>query len=207
MTRVGPPHTTGRRRGPSPLRGLVTLTLGLAAVAGLWLYTAGVLTDRSPGRPLDPGAGRAPARSTPFAPRIQPLTAEDRELLARQRRIADDLGRRHVGSPLSGRALDDLRILQQIVDRAGLTPDDTFQLQALGVALGDVLAAQEGLEWVVLDDDLGRSRALRVDDTDQLLFPVTMISKRVERSVPFRVDALYEKAVRVVEKARRGRGA
>ncbi len=47
--------------------------------------------------------------------------------------------------------------------------------------------------------NLGRSRALRLRQTEVVLFPVTMISRRVEHDVPFRVEELYRKAVRTIE--------
>lgn len=113
-----------------------------------------------------------------------------------------ELARRHVGSSTTGRSLADLRVIQAIVDSAGLKSDQTFELQALGVALGDVLAAQLGLEWIALQDELGRSRALRFGETDVVLFPVTMISKRVEAGLPVSVEELWEKARRTVADAR-----
>lgn len=185
-----------RRRGPS-LRPLFSMALALAAVVFLWLYARGDLGG--PGRfTLLPSSARDGfVRSQPgFAP----LTEADREQLRRQRALVDDLARRHVGLGISG-SPDDLRILQEILDRAAPAPDETYTLQALGVVLGDVLATELGLSWAVWEDELGRSRALRLDE-DEAVFPVTMISKRVEGGVPFRVEELYRSAAEAVETAR-----
>jgi len=131
---------------------------------------------------------------------VEALSDVDRRRLREQRDFADELARRHVGTPLStGHSLDDLRVLQEILDQEILDPDETFELQALGVALGDVLAQQHDLEWVVVNDDLGRSRALRYGEGEDLIFPVTMISKRVEADVDFRVLELYEKSARSLD--------
>ena len=62
------------------------------------------------------------------------------------------------------------------------------------MVLGDVMVAQLGLSWVVVEDELGRSRALRLGESDELVYPVTMISKRVEADIRFTVDELYAKA-------------
>ena len=96
-------------------------------------------------------------------------------------------------------------VLQQILDRAPPDPGETYTLQALGVALGDVMAAQLGLEWVSYRDELGPSRALRLGQTDLVIFPVTMISKRVELSVPFRIEELYRKTAEEIARYRRER--
>lgn len=192
-----------RRRSASPRRALLALTLGLAAVVAAWIYVGRVGGGLGAFPALStPRAGDA--RSSPWKPRFRPLSSVDRDLMRRQRSLVDGQARRHVGTGLTGRSLDDLRVLQAILDHAPPAPGETFALQALGVALGDVMAAQLGLSWVVFEDQLGRSRALRLGATDVVLFPVTMISKRVERDVPFRVEELYRKAARTVEGSRSG---
>jgi hypothetical protein len=134
--------------------------------------------------------------------RYQALSGLEQRRLREQRQLVGELARRHVGSPLSGSSLEDLRVIQTIVDRADLAPDQTYELQALGVALGDVMAAQLGLEWIAFEDDYGRNRALRLDETEVVIFPVTMISKRVEAGLPVDVDELWQKARRTVREAR-----
>lgn len=177
------------------------LGLGLAAVSVLWLYVGRAI--QGGGLPVL-SASSVDARSSPWQARFRPLSAADLEQLRVQRALAGDLARRHVGTELTGRSLGDLRVLQEILDQA--PPDDTWSLQALGVALGDVMVAQLGLRWVVFEDSYGRSRALRVGESEDVIFPVTMISKRVEGDVPFRVDELYRETARTVE-ASRGRSS
>lgn len=126
--------------------------------------------------------------------RILPLEAADERQLQLQRKAVDELSRRHVGTPISGGALDDLRIIQTLLDLRVLGADQAYELQSLGVVLGDVMVTQLDFSWVVVQDEVGRSRALRFRDTDTLVFPVTMISKRVEGDVRFAVSDLYAKA-------------
>lgn len=46
--------------------------------------------------------------------------------------------------------------------------------------MGDILEQTMGLTWVAVEDEDGRDPALRDGDTSILLFPMTMISKRIE---------------------------
>ena len=114
--------------------------------------------------------------------------------MARQRELVRELAMRHVGTPLSGGSLEDLRVLQDILDMRLFAPDQVYELQALGVALGDVIAEQLGLSWVLVEDEVGRSRALRYGESGNLLFPVTMISRRLQFEQRFTVLELYEVA-------------
>ena len=80
--------------------------------------------------------------------------------------------------------------LQEAVDR--LAADNTVELQSLGILLGDLIATRCQLDWVVVQDNYGADPALRNGATSQLLFPLTMLSKRVERGEPVRVAQLFE---------------
>lgn len=135
--------------------------------------------------------------------RFQPLSPADHDILRTQRGIVAEMARRHVGTPLAAGDLHDLSILQRVVDLKIVKPDQTFELQALGVALGDVMAEQLGLDWVVVEDEWGRSRALRLGQTETVIFPVTMVAKRIERDVDFTLDELYRKTRRTVEQGRK----
>ena len=105
--------------------------------------------------------------------RFSSLTNADEIQMDFQRRVAHELVVRHLGQPMKGDELSDLGLIQRLLDGNAVDPDSTFELQALGVALGDVMAARLHLSWVIAEDDAGRSRALRYGDTDLLIFPVT----------------------------------
>lgn len=68
--------------------------------------------------------------------------------------------------------------------------------------MGDLLAAELDLHWVVYEDAKGRSRALRLDETDNYLFPVTMISRRRQAGDETPVAEIYTGAVAAMETAR-----
>jgi hypothetical protein len=120
----------------------------------------------------------------------------------RQRKLVDELSRRNLGTPVYGREKRDLDTLQRLLDDGFVRRDDVFAQQSLGLVLGDIMVANMKLEWVVVDDDFGHSRALRYRGSDQLFFPITMIPKRLKAGERIRMRALYalvEDRVRILD--------
>ena len=87
-----------------------------------------------------------------------------------------------------------LRIVDAVLKNGWVDPTETWKLQSLGVALGDALAQELMLDWVLVDDELGRSPALNWPGTSVYSFPTTMISKRVERGEAVDVYELFNSA-------------
>jgi len=94
---------------------------------------------------------------------------------------------------IAGTGADAAIRLQQVdaVLAAGVEASATWELQALGVVLGDALAERLGVEWVVVEDEYGRDPALLAGPGPVLVFPQTMISKRVERGESVRAIELF----------------
>ncbi len=90
--------------------------------------------------------------------------------------------------PLDGK----LRVIDAVLQNDWVEPTETWKLQALGIALGDALAQKLLLEWVVVDDEYGRSPALIWPGTSICSFPQTMIAKRVERGERVDIHQLFE---------------
>ena len=110
---------------------------------------------------------------------VSELTEEDRDFLESQRywvagHLADD----------AGVSFDDIgvkvQVIQAVLDNGWATEGETAKLQALGVVFGDVLSELLSAPWVIVDDEFGRDAALLVSDDPVILFPITMISKRIE---------------------------
>ena len=101
---------------------------------------------------------------------------------------------------------DKIRLLQTILDENWIAPDETWKLQSLGITLGDILVQTMGLTWVAVEDEYGRDPALRDGDTSIILFPMTMISKRIERGETVSVVQLLDNAHDTVSRLRE-RGA
>jgi len=128
------------------------------------------------------------------AAKIGELSPMDRQYMTQQRDLLQDLAMLQLGRSFSGDKGNDLQILQLLLDKRLVKPDQTRELQAMGVVMGDLLAADLDLHWVIYEDAQGRSRALRYKESDEYLFPVTMISRRQEAGSNTPVAEIYRKA-------------
>jgi len=125
---------------------------------------------------------------------IGTLSYLDRSYMKQQRERIEELSLRNLGRSLNGTTVNDLAILQSLLDKKLVTGEQKLELQAMGVIMGDLLAADLGLDWVIYEDKVGRSRALRYRQTDNYLFPMTMISRRREVGNMDTVADIYHKA-------------
>lgn len=131
--------------------------------------------------------------------RISELSYLDKQYMAAQRASIDELAGKHYGTRLKGDRDADLRLLQRLLDDKIVRGNQTEELQAMGIVMGDLLARELGMRWVIYEDKLGRSRALRYRESDLYLFPATMISRRWEGGAYTPVADIYQKAVDTVE--------
>lgn len=133
---------------------------------------------------------------TPF--RVTQLNVGQRTILDGQRRVVSDLMLRHLGvSRLKGKTAD-LNHFQALIQKKAIRSDDVTSWQALGVVFGDFLAERHGLTWVVYEDELGASKALRWRDTDNFVFPVTVFSKRMQFNETPEPHAIYADLTAVI---------
>ena len=126
---------------------------------------------------------------------IGELSFLDRSYMQQQRELVADLCERNLGRKLTGDRDNDLALLQTMLDRGIVRKDQTRELQAMGLVMGDLLADELGLDWVIYEDELGRSRALRYKQVDHYLFPMTMIARRREAGNTESVVDIYNKAL------------
>ena len=131
-------------------------------------------------------------------PVIGELSVVDTQFMASQRASIDDVVRRNFGSGFNGNKEHDIALLQRSLDAKLVTPTQTLELQAMGIILGDLLAEDLGMHWVVYQDKLGRSKALRYRETQEYLFPVTMISRRREVDNREPVADIYQRAYDII---------
>ena len=129
---------------------------------------------------------------------ISELSPLDRQYMIHQRASIEDIARRNLGHGFAGEKDRDLDLLQRLLDRGLVHSDQTRELQAMGVILGDLLADELGMHWVIYEDKLGRSRAQRYRETDNYLFPMTMISRRQEAANQTPVEDIYQRAVAAI---------
>ncbi len=127
-------------------------------------------------------------------PEITELTQLDLAYMERQQALLENLGRNHMGQGISGDKSRDLALMQRLLEQGLVRENQTAELQAMGMIMGSHLAEALDLHWVIYEDQLGRSRALRSGDSDIYLFPMTLVSRRVEAGNTVDLNALYDKA-------------
>ena len=71
-------------------------------------------------------------------------------------------------------------------------PNQTYELQCRGIVLGDAFVQKSKMEWAMVEDESGRDPAVRLPGTAIIVFPLTMISKRVERGERVGVFDLFK---------------
>jgi hypothetical protein len=148
--------------------------------------------------PAQPPPGKAPGSSS-----TQPLSGEDRMRLTRQEAVVLKLIQSRYGEDATLKhSKTDFTLLQKLIDDKALRPDQTYELQCLGIALGQVYAAETPLRWVMVEDEYGRDPALQYPDTTIILFPLTMISKRVEQGREVDVADIFRGTMDLVAKTK-----
>ncbi len=139
----------------------------------------------------------ARADSDAQALKISDLGWMDRNHLRRQVDSIDELARSQLGAQVRN-SKDDLQLLQRIVNRGLIGKDERLKLQAMGAVLGNLLVQELGLKWMVYEDEMGRSRAVCVEQTEHCLFPVTMLSRRMEVGIMVNVRDIYDNAAEII---------
>ncbi len=93
-----------------------------------------------------------------------------------------------------------LGTLRAIMNAEVFSPEQTYELQSMGVVLGDVFVQDMGFHWIVIEDEHGRDPAIKFQSTSVILFPLTMISKRIERGETVDVFDLYNGVAALAQK-------
>ncbi len=123
-------------------------------------------------------------------PKFTELSREDSARLEQQRAVVAAAAKQRYGTKLLTRTKRDLPVLQKLIDEKIFNKSQTYELQSLGVAFGDVLASELPLRWVMVTDEYGTDPTLLFKDTTLQINALTMISKRVERDQPVNVSEL-----------------
>lgn len=124
--------------------------------------------------------------------KIDQLTADELAHLEKQRTWVRDHYRPEAQILYS--TLDErLDLPITILNNNWIQPNETWKLQSLGVTFGDALVQKMDLQWVAVEDDEGRDPALNDIGTKTLVYPLTAISKRIERGDPVDIPDLFVK--------------
>jgi hypothetical protein len=137
---------------------------------------------------------------------LQDPNEADLQRLGEQLAVAQALATKQgAGAVLNG-SRRDLDVIQSILDAGILGPEDTYELQSLGVAFGSsLIEAFPGLDWAIIDDEYGRDPTIRYTATSVAINVLTMISKRVEDGEHVDVHVLFNSVLndlpRIIERS------
>jgi hypothetical protein len=135
--------------------------------------------------------------------KITVLTEADQQRLRDQRATVE----KYLGNEDSKQkyktAAGKLGTIRAILQAGVFKPDQTYELQCLGIVLGDAFVQDLGMEWIMVEDEYGRDPAVRMPNTTIILYPLTMISKRIERGEKVDVFELFNGIAAQVEEHKR----
>lgn|GEM_PF-1035146 len=113
--------------------------------------------------------------------KISAPTAADQERLREQRLgVEKYLGDQDLSADYHT-TTGKLRAIQALLDANTYNPTQSYELQCLGIVLGDAFVQEFSMEWVMIEDEYGRDPVVRAPGSTIILYPMTMISKRVEQ--------------------------
>ena len=135
--------------------------------------------------------GQADRKAAPEA-KFSELSSEDRARLERQRAVIAAAAKQRYGTTHLTKTKSDLPVLQNLIDEGVFNKSQTYELQSLGVTFGDVLASELPLRWVMVTDEYGTDPTLRFKKMTLQINALTIISKRVERDEPVKVQWLLD---------------
>lgn len=131
--------------------------------------------------------------------KIQPLGPGDQQRLREQRAVVEKYLANEESKQKYKTAAGKLGTIRGLLAAKAFDKSQTYELQCLGIVLGDAFVQELGMEWVMVSDEHGRDPAVRRPGTSILLFPLTMISKRVERGEDVDVFDLFNGLAAEVE--------
>jgi hypothetical protein len=119
------------------------------------------------------------------------LTPEDAAGLEKQRSFVQSYLADETARLVYETATGKLGHLRALLEAQSFRGDQTWELQSMGVVLGDAFVQELGGRWVIVEDEYGRDPAVVVPGTSVVLYPLTMISKRVEKGRAVDVFELF----------------
>jgi hypothetical protein len=153
------------------------------------------------------GCGRsAPAeKKMPVQPeqQITALTEADQQRLRDQRAIVEKYLANEESRQKYKTATGKLGTIRALLQAGTFKREQTYELQCLGIVLGDAFVQDLGMEWIMVEDEYGRDPAIRMPNTSIILYPLTMISKRIERGEQVDVFDLFNGVATQVEDLKR----
>jgi hypothetical protein len=94
-----------------------------------------------------------------------------------------------------------LNLLDVILKSGWIEKHETAKLQSLGITFGDVIVQDMNFIWIEVEDEYGTDPALLLPNTSLIIFPMTMISKRIENGDSVDIYKLYESLKKDISKS------
>jgi len=130
--------------------------------------------------------------TTVAMPQFSELSDQDKSRLDAQRAVVATAVRQRYAISALTRTTADLPVLQRLIDDRAFNKTQTYELQSLGVAFGDVSSSELPLRWVIVTDEYGTDPTLRFKSTTVQINALTMISKRIERDETVNLEQLLQ---------------
>jgi len=124
---------------------------------------------------------------------IEEISSSELQAISEQIEHASETAATVCGTGLTG-GQGDLHKIQEIIDSKLIEAEATYSLQALGLAFGKVFVeSHDDYNWCMVEDKYGRDPAIRFKQTSILIFPLTIISKRIEKREIVDVQEMFAK--------------
>jgi hypothetical protein len=120
---------------------------------------------------------------------------DDRDWLGRAEQHILGLLRKQYSEVALDHTEKDLHLAQRLLDDKAVGRKHALELQCLGIVLGNVFAANTSMQWARVVNEFGDQLALHSREIGFTLYPLTMISKRVEDRRQVDMPALYRSFV------------
>ena len=136
-------------------------------------------------------------------PTVEPLNASEVTWRGTQVQIAEAIAQRYTGDSEGLPSLErlDACVADWLADD-GTRVDVNVLVNAVGVAFGEHVARDTGLEWVIATDRYGTDMALHGQPGDVLLHPKTVVAKRVAAGESSFIVPLHQALVAQVSQVR-----
>jgi hypothetical protein len=132
----------------------------------------------------------------PPGQKIVQMNADDVARIAKQRLVIEHyLGANVANLEKYKTAPGKLGLLRALLERRVFQIAQTYELQCMGIVLGDALVQHCGVEWRAVEDQHGRDPCLQIPGSTIVLFPLTMISKRVEKGEAVDIFDIFSRTV------------
>lgn len=96
---------------------------------------------------------------------------------------------------------ESILLIQKAIDENKYQAGQTYEWQSLGIALGDYIQYKNhNFHWAIVRDEYGRDLSLQYKNLSLAIFPMTMISKRIEDKKQVNVIGLINEVKDTIEK-------